>query len=442
MNEGPGMTPARWAEIIAVGSELLAPPRVDTNSIFLCGRLNDLGIEVRAKSVVGDRLPDVAALLRAALARTPLVILTGGLGPTRDDLTREAVAEVLGRPMAEDAGVLERIRRRFAERGVPMPDVNRQQALAPEGAIVVPNAHGTAPGLWIEHDGKLIILLPGPPGELQPMFEGLVRDRLLALQAGAHVYRREIRICGRTESDVEQTVLPIYAPWVDEPLPIEITVLTAPGQIELHCRVRSDNAAEANARLSEAVRQLTAALAPDVFSDDGRTLEQVVGQALRERHWRIAVAESCTGGLVSARLTDVAGASDYVEANAVCYSNEAKSDWLGVPRALLSSEGAVSEPVAEAMAEGIRRRVAAEVGVAITGIAGPAGGTAGKPVGTVVIAAVTPDARAVRTYRFPGGRDRVRAFAAQTALDLVRRLLSGFGPGGGFVAPGVRERRP
>ena len=433
MTETAGTIGLGWAEIIAVGSELLVPPRLDTNSLFITGCLNQLGIEVRAKTVVGDRRDDVAAVLRGALDRVGLVVMCGGLGPTDDDLTRDAAAGLLGMRLVEDESVLDRVRQRFASRGMRMPEVNRRQALVPAGAEVLPNPHGTAPGLWIERDGRILILLPGPPAELEPMFTRVAAERLAPRAGGWKLCRKVLRICGRTESEVEEMVFPTYSRWTTEPMPVATTVLTALAQIELHLSVRAATEAAGLARLDEAARQVAAVAGADIFSVDGRTLEQVVGDALRQRGWRIAVAESCTGGLISSRLTDVAGSSDYVFMNAVCYNNEAKTAWLGVAAELIHAHGAVSEEVALAMADGVGKRAGAEVRVGVTGIAGPTGGSERKPVGTVAIAAVTPDARIVRTFRFPGDRLRVKQFAAQTALDMVRRVLTGADIGGAFV---------
>jgi nicotinamide-nucleotide amidase len=433
---GSGGPELRWAEIIAVGTELLVPPRLDTNSLFLTGKLNELGIEVRAKHIVGDRRRDLEAALREALDRTSLVLLCGGLGPTDDDLTRDAVASVLDRPLAEDADVLLHIRRRFEARGARMADINRRQALVPRGADVIANPMGTAPGLWIQHGDRIVLLLPGPPSELKPMFERVVEDRLAPLAGAARLHRRVLFICGRTESEVDELAAPIYAPWLDEHLPVHTTVLTAPAQVELHLSARSVNAADAAARLDRASAALVAAFGPDVFSTDGAPLEEVLGRLLRARGWRIGVAESCTGGLISSRLTDVAGSSDYVTMNAVCYSNASKTEWLGVPAALIEAHGAVSEPVALAMADGIRARAGVELGVGVTGIAGPGGGTEAKPAGTVAVAATTASMRLVRTYRFPVGRVRVKQFASQMALDLARRVLLQVDAGGAFVVPG------
>ena len=433
MNEERRAPSIRWAEIIAVGTELLVPPRLDTNSLVITDRLNDLGIEVRAKTVVGDRRDDLESALRGALARTELVVLCGGLGPTDDDLTRDAVAAVLGRALHEDAAVVAHIRRRFEARGARMPDINRRQALVPDGAEVVANAAGTAPGLWITHGDRVLLLLPGPPSELQPMLDQVVAERLGPIAGDARLHRRSVFICGLTESEVDEIASPIYSPWLAGPSPVFTTVLTSPAQVELHLSTRDASAAGAAERLASAVSALRAALGADVFATDGRSLEATLGALLRERGWRIAVAESCTGGLVSSRLTDVPGSSDYVVANAVCYSNGSKIAWLGVPEALIAAHGAVSEEVALAMADGIRAKTSAEIGVGVTGIAGPSGGSDAKPVGTVAIAATTGAARLVRTFRFPFSRVRVKQFAAQMAMDLARRVMLELPAGRAFV---------
>jgi len=421
------------AEIIAVGSELLQPPRQDTNSLYLTERLAGVGIEVRGKAVVGDNRAELESMLRSALTRAGLVILTGGLGPTDDDLTRDAVAAVLGMPLVEDAAVVQQIRERFARRGAVMPEVNRRQALVPDGAVVIENRHGTAPGLWIARDAQTLVLLPGPPGELRPMFDRVVEEWLAPRTGADRVYRRLLRICGRTESEVEEAVFPVYGPWAAQAMPIATTVLTAPAQVELHLSVRAEHAAAAGARLDEATGALIRVLGPDVFSVDGQSLEEVVGGLLRHGGQTVAVAESCTGGLVSSRLTDVPGSSAYVTFNAVCYSNDAKVRWLGVSAETLAAHGAVSEATALEMADGVRNRAGAQIGVGVSGIAGPTGGTDTKPVGTVVVAVTSAQTRVVRQYRFPFTRVRNKQFAAQMALDLVRRVLLGVDPGPAFV---------
>ncbi len=440
MSPDLGRPSAHWAEIVAVGSELLVPPRLDTNSLFITERLNEYGIEVRAKSIVGDRPADLEAVLRAALARTDLVVLCGGLGPTGDDLTREAVAEVTGRELREQPELVEGIRRRFAARGARMPEINRRQAMVPDGAVVLPNLFGTAPGLWLEHDGHVLLALPGPPAELKPMLERVAAERLAPIAGRGRLSRRVLRICGRTESEVDELAAPVYSRWAEERPPVATTVLTAPAQVELHLSLRGLSAADAETRLDAAASDMAGLFGADLFSSDGRSLEEVVGALLRGRGWRIGVAESCTGGLVSVRLTDVPGSSDYVGFNAVCYSNAAKAAVLDVPPAAIEGFGAVSEAVALAMADGIRARAGCHIGVGVTGIAGPSGGSDEKPAGTVAIAVTTADTQVVRTYRFPIGRARVRQFGAQMALDLARRVLLCAEPGRAFVYASPRMR--
>jgi nicotinamide-nucleotide amidase len=306
-----------------------------------------------------------------------------------------------------------------------MPDINRRQAMVPDGAVVLGNALGTAPGLWIERGEQVVVLLPGPPRELAPMLDGEVRDRLARRVAGDGLYTRVVRVFGRSESHTEEAVRPFYAAWSSARPSIDVTILAARGAIDLHLTARARTEVEAATVLDPAVRQAVEAIGDDVYSGAGEAIEEVVGGLLRARGWRISAAESCTGGLLLARLTDVPGSSDYVEAGVVSYSNRAKVDLLGVDPALIAASGAVSEPVAEAMAEGIRRRTGAEVGIGITGIAGPAGGTETKPVGTVALAVATPDASAVRTRRMLGGRELIRAMAAHAALDMLRRMMTG-----------------
>ena len=420
----PSVTPLRGAEIIAVGSELLGTSRLDTNSLFLAAQLNALGVELRTKHVVGDHRATLADVFRDARTRADLIVFTGGLGPTDDDLTREVVAEVLGRPLDVDEAIVERIRARFARRGMVMPEVNRRQAQVPRGATVLDNPNGTAPGLLIDDDARLVVLLPGPPREARPMFER-VCDGVLARRAGAQrIYAASLFVTGRSESDVEQCVQPIYSTWRDAPSPIDTTILAAMGQIELHLSTRDADPASGRARVETARDELARALGNDVYSTDGRSMPEIVGELLRARRYSLSAAESCSGGLLLSRLTDVPGSSEYVYGGVIAYDNEAKIDWLGVPRDLIAQHGAVSEPVAVAMAEGVRGRTRAEVALAITGIAGPGGGTPEKPVGTVAIAVLAPDRPAyVRTHLFLGGREMVKFQSTQAALDRVRRML-------------------
>jgi len=420
-----GVTDPLKAVIIAVGSEMLTPTRTDTNSLFATEVLNGLGIEVAYKAIVGDDREELAAAVSLALERHRAVILTGGLGPTDDDLTRDVVASHLGLALDEDPAIVESIRARFAARGLAMPEVNRRQAMVPRGARVLENPRGSAPGLLIEAGERIVVLLPGPPREMRPMMSGAVRDRLARLAGERRLLRRSLRVTGRSESRVEERVQALYREWLRAEPRIETTILASPGFVELHLSTQvSDEPAGARA-LDAAVEALTDRLGPDVVSTDGAPLEQVLGTMLRARSWRIALAESCTGGMATSRLTDVAGSSDYVDRSWVVYSNDAKREMLGVPEALLAEHGAVSEPVVRWLAEGALTRADAHVAVGITGIAGPGGGSEEKPVGMVWMAVAFADPRETRTAlcRFLGGREMVKTFAAVTALDLVRRRL-------------------
>ncbi len=417
------MTALTSAAILAVGSELLTPSRIDTNSLFITEQLNLLGIEVAFKMVVGDDRQQLAHAVRLALERVDLTVCSGGLGPTDDDLTREVVAEVLSRTMAEDEHISSRIRARFESRGMKMPEINRRQAMVPSGAQVLENRFGTAPGLWIDDGDRSIVLLPGPPRELKPMITALVEGRLRERAPGLSLVRRIIRITGRTESHTEEAVKPLYAQWAEREVPIAVTILASLGQIELHLSARAASRQAAEQAVDAASLEVLQVIGLDVYSRDGRSLEEVIGDLLVARGLRVAVAESCTGGLLASRLTDVPGSSRYVDRGVVVYSNDAKVDLLGVPRQLIAEHGAVSEPVAAAMADGIKSRASVDIGIGITGIAGPGGGSDEKPVGTVAIAAVINGTRRSRTFKFIGGREQVKFQASQAALDMVRRML-------------------
>jgi nicotinamide-nucleotide amidase len=333
------------------------------------------------------------------------------------------VADALGLELDEDAAIVARLEQRFARRGMPMPANNRKQAVVPRGATLVPNEKGTAPGLVIVHDRRLVVLLPGPPRELKPMVERVVRDHLAPFAGAFRLVRRVLRTTGRPESQVDEVVAPIYTRWAAWPTPIQTTILASPGQIELHLAVRAPDQAQAERVLDEATREAAEALGPTLFAIGNRRLEEVVGDLLRRQRLTISTAESCTGGLLASRLTDVAGSSDYVERGVVCYSNRAKTELLGVPDELILEHGAVSEAVAAAMARGIRERAGTDLGVGITGIAGPGGGSAAKPVGTVVIALAWAGGEVVVRSWFPGEREQVKYFSSQAALDMVRRHL-------------------
>ena len=409
------------AEIIAVGSELLTPLYQDTNSLFLTERLNSLGIEVRFKTVVGDRADDLATALREALSRSPLIILTGGLGPTEDDLTRGVVSGVLRRPLREVPEIRRQIQERLARFGRPMAENNLRQAMVPEGAVWLENNNGTAPGIWIEHDHNIVVLLPGPPGELEAMFDAACVPRLAQASMEQRIKTRVYKVVGLPESEVDKRAAAIYQAYENP----TTTILAKPGAIEIHLRARAATDQEAEARLAELGDQLELALGEYIFSTHGESLEEVVGMYLVMRQKTVAVAESCSGGLLAERLTRNSGSSNFFLGGAICYCNALKTSLAGVPTTLIEEHGAVSQPVAQAMAEGIRARTGASLGVGITGIAGPTGGSREKPVGLVFIGLADERGTQVREFRFPGNRERVRLWATQMALEMIRRRIRG-----------------
>lgn len=409
--------------IIAVGSEMLTPFRQDTNSLIVTERLNAVGYDVRMKVIVGDDVDELTRVFASAATTFDLVVCTGGLGPTEDDVTREAVSRAFAMPLDVDETIVDGIRARFEKRAMAMPAINRRQGMVPRGAAVVPNAFGTAPGLWIEQKAAKIVLLPGPPREMAPMLESVIRDRIAPTSKSGGLFRRVLKITGRPESDVDAVAQPIYGQWAHAAVPISTTILAVMGQIELHLTAAAESRAAADQALDALSGELQAALGQSVYSTDGRPLEAVLGAMLRARGWTIAAGESCTGGLLMSRLTSVPGSSAYVDRGFVCYSNQAKTDLLGVPAPLIEANGAVSEPVARAMAEGARAGARTTVGIGITGIAGPDGGTPEKPVGTVAIAVVAEREANVRTFQFIGGRDMVTFQATQSAMNMLRLLM-------------------
>jgi nicotinamide-nucleotide amidase len=406
--------PFTRAEIVAVGSELLSLGRTDTNSVHITHRLAAAGIDVIAKSIVRDHQPDLVTSIRTALTRADLTILTGGLGPTDDDRTRAAVAEALSIGLHEDAEQYAAISARFLSRGVEMPTINRRQAQILDGAVKLVNGNGTAPGQWLEHGEQAVVLLPGPPREMIPMFEHVMSAHVAARAGTLRTYRRAVRVVGRSESWVDSALQSLYATWQQWPVPVEATILAAYGRIDLHLFV-----------LDEAVAAAAAALGPCVYTTDDRTLEEVVGAALLGRSWRVGVAESCTGGMLGWRLTSVAGSSAWVDGGVIVYSNAMKTALAHVPAALIETHGAVSEPVARALAAGVRRVSGAEIGVSITGVAGPGGGSEAKPVGTAFVAVESPDGAECRHARFGGDRAVIRQQATSVALDMLRLACLG-----------------
>jgi nicotinamide-nucleotide amidase len=404
------------AEIIAVGSELLTPDKIDTNSLFLTEELNRLGIEVVRKTVVGDDRALLLEAFRDAVNRVPLIIASGGLGPTEDDLTRETVAELLGRKLVRNDAIVRSIEARFRSFGRQMPDSNVRQAMVPEGGEPLDNPRGTAPGLWIEDRDQTIILLPGPPRELQPMFREQVLPRLRRRISPVRMYHRELRVTGLGESHVDSLAGPVYTRYPE----VQTTVLASPGEVQIHLRVWTADSAHAEALFADIERGLDLALTDRIFSRDSSPLEEVVAHELLKQNATISSAESCTGGLFAERLTTIAGSSAYFLGGVVCYSNEMKTAWADVPPEVIAAKGAVSSEVAIALADGIRRRVGSTLGIGITGIAGPGGGSEEKPVGTVHIALASATGMRERALRFPGDREMVRMQASQAALDMVR----------------------
>jgi nicotinamide-nucleotide amidase len=407
------------AEIIAIGSELLAPDRTDTNSLWLTEKLNSIGIEVKLKTIVGDDDARLEEAIKDATRRSKVVITTGGLGPTEDDVTRKVAARALGRRLLLDENILAELRERFLSFGYVMPERNSRQAMVIENAEVLPNPNGSAPGMFIEHKGVAIVLLPGPPREMRPMFENHVLPRLADRAGSIKVVRRMLRVAGIGESAVDEKIAPIYTQYENP----QTTILFNQSEIEIHLTARGRSEEEANALLDALSGKIEERLGNSVFSFAGEKMEEVVALKLTLGGYTLAVAESCTGGLVAQRLTDVPGSSKFFIEGAVTYSNDAKTRTLGVEPVLLLEHGAVSVPVAEAMAEGIRKRARTDYGLAITGIAGPGGGSEEKPVGLVFIALADDTRTEHRKLQIPGDRQLIRWRASQAALDLLRRRL-------------------
>lgn len=407
------------AEIIAIGSELLTPTRTDTNSLFLTAQLNSIGIPVELKTIVGDQEARLEQVFREAIGRSDLIVATGGLGPTEDDLTKKVVARVLKRQMVLDDRILERIKARFQARRMEMPANNARQALVPVGAEVLENPAGTAPGLWMESEGRHLILLPGPPSELKPMFESGCLPRLTELAGGTRLHTCVLKTVGLAESRLDEMVAPIYTRYKNP----ATTILAARGEILVQVTGRGKNEEEAKRLTQELSDQLEYQLGDYVFSRGEETLEQIVGYYLMMRQKTLAVAESCTGGLIAQRITSVPGSSQYFLCGLICYSNRSKMGLADIPPLSIEMAGAVSPEVAQGLAEGVRLKSGASLGLGVTGIAGPTGGSLEKPVGLVYIALASGADIDCQEYRFTGDRDRIRRFASQMALDMVRRKL-------------------
>ncbi len=411
------------AEIIAVGSEMLTPHRVDTNSLYLTEQLNLLGVDVIFKSIVGDDLRRLVAAAQHGLYRSDILIFSGGLGPTEDDLTREAVAEALGVGLRRDPEILSKLEHRFTQRGWKMTPNNAKQADVLVGATALPNPNGTASGQWLsgqfEGRERIVVLLPGPPHEMKALFENEVRERLREKVPPAHLFTRTLKVAMLGESAVDARVAPIYKRYSA----VETTILAGAGEIELHFKTRAATLEQAQARADEVAGLVEDELDDAVYSRNGESLEQIVGYWLQMRNATVAVAESCTGGLLAERITSVGGSSRYFLGGAVVYSNALKTELAGVPSEMIERHGAVSREVAAALAEGIRYRCESTLGVGITGVAGPGGGSTEKPVGLVFHAVASDSGTEVVQRNFPGDRKRIRRFASTMALDMIRKKL-------------------
>jgi competence/damage-inducible protein CinA-like protein len=407
------------AEIIAVGSEMLTPQRVDTNSLYLTGELNNLGVEVVSKCVIGDDRERLATAIRLAVSRSGIVVLSGGLGPTEDDVTREAAAMALDRKLVFQQEIADALEERFLRAKRKMAEVNKRQAFVIEGAHVLPNDRGTAPGQWAEESGAVVILLPGPPHELKAMFERQCLPRLARLAPPKVIRTVFLRVTGMSESDLDTLIAPVYTRYTNP----ATTILAANGDLQIHLRARCTTPADADALLAEVAGPIELLLGDRVYSRNGEPLEQVVGDLLRSNHATVAVAESCTGGMLGERLTSVPGSSDYFVGGFLTYTNAMKVELLGVPVEILEQFGAVSEETAEAMAAGARLRTNSTYALSVTGVAGPDGGDEKVPVGTVCVGLADATGTRAVQRQFLGDRQRIRVFTCQMALDLLRRRM-------------------
>jgi nicotinamide-nucleotide amidase len=406
------------AELVAVGSELLAPWHTDTNGAYLSRRLWERGIEVRFRTVVGDTREDLMETFRVGLSRSEMIVATGGLGPTIDDLTREALADLLERPLILDELVARGIEERFRRFALPMPPQNRRQAMVPKGAEVLPNRLGTAPGLWLESGRATIVLLPGVPEEMRQIVEDSVLPRLPA--TGERFAYRVIKIAGLPESDVDRRLEHVAR----DAAPVVWTILAAPGQVEIHLRERLREG-EAPAGIDRIDAAIVSTLGPHVFARDEEAMEEVIGRLLVEKGESLGAAESLTGGAIAERITSVPGASRYFLGGIVAYSDQAKRSLLGVRPETLQAHGAVSAETAAEMARGARRVLGTTWALSSTGYAGPEGGGPGRPPGQVFLGLAGPGIETTRELTFPGSRRTVRARTGRMAIDMLRRRLLG-----------------
>lgn len=407
------------AEIIAIGSELLTPEKVDTNSLWLTEKLNEIGIQVKLKTVVGDDEMRLEETIRDAVKRSDIVISTGGLGPTEDDITRTVSAKAIDRELVYHDELETDLRERFRKWGREMPEINKRQAFVIKDAEILANPNGSAVGMLSKIGEKFFVILPGPPRENKPMFEDFVLPKLKEKAGEIFVRRQILRVSGLGESAVDESIAPIYKEYKT----VETSILFNKSEIEIHLIAKSESEADALEILHELADKIVQKLGLAVFAMNGEQMEEIVGKMLTERNQTIAFAESCTGGLVSQRLTEVAGSSKYFTESVIAYANEAKIKHLSVPLELIEQFGAVSAEVAEAMAVGMRTRAGTDYAVSITGIAGPDGGTEEKPVGTVFIGYA--DETRVKSFKIllPGDRFLIRWRASQAALDYLRRKI-------------------
>lgn len=407
------------AEIIAIGSELLTPDRTDTNSLWLTEKLNEIGIEVKLKTVVGDDELRLEETIKDALKRSEIVITTGGLGPTEDDITRQVSARAIGRELVFHEELAEELRQRFRNWGREMPEINKRQAFVIEGARILPNPNGSASGMLVETGGKFLAVFPGPPRELKPMFENYVLPEFKKIAGEIIVRRKILRVSGMGESAVDASIAPIYKEFKS----VQTSILFNRSEVEVHIITHSESEAEAERVLQELSDKIVEKLGIAVFTTDGEQMEEVVGKLLSERGKTLSLAESCTGGLIGGRLTDVAGSSAYFIEGVIAYANQAKIRTLDVKPEVIENYGSVSGEVAEAMAKGMRERAATDFAISVTGIAGPTGGTEEKPVGTVFIGYA--DESQIKSLKLilPGDRYLIRWRASQAALDYLRRQI-------------------
>lgn len=405
-------------EIIAVGTELLLGNIVNSNARYLSEKLAELGIDVHYHIAVGDNIGRLREVIETSLKRSDIIITTGGLGPTDDDLTKDGVAEALGLKLIPHKQSLEKLEGYFKDADRPMPECNRKQAYIPEGAIVLENDNGTAPGIMIEKNEKVIILLPGPPKEMMPMFTKQVYNYLKAKSAFV-IKSKTLRVVGVGESTIQENLQHIF----DTQSNPTVAPYAKDGEVHLRITAKCQNEIEANIKLQEMEVKIIDILQENIYGYDEESLEYIVYELLKAKNMTLSIAESCTGGMISGRLTNVSGVSSVFMNGIVTYSNEAKIKFLGVQEKTLMEDGAVSAETVEEMAKGIMRVSGTDIGLSVTGIAGPEGGTAEKPVGLFYIGIAIGDIVENHRFYYPGSRDRIRSIATIRALDILRKKL-------------------